>query len=94
MVVSSYLSLKLAKHIEKNEKDKKKKGKWTFKNPQFHWCQTSCNIVKSPLSSDGKADVLSVSPSLERIQFMAYLATLTSVWDKGDKGKGKLACIS
>ena len=26
MIVSAYLSLKLAKHIEKNEKDKKKKG--------------------------------------------------------------------
>ena len=27
MLVSGYLSLKLAKHIEKNEKDKKKKCK-------------------------------------------------------------------
>ena len=50
--------------------------------------------VKSPLSSDNKAYVSSVSPSSERIQFMAYLAALTSVWDKGDKGSGKLACIS
>ncbi|XP_067017609.1 small integral membrane protein 15-like [Acropora muricata] len=35
MVVSSYLSLKLAKHIEKNEKDKKKKA------------SRQANIVKS-----------------------------------------------
>ena len=30
MMVSGYLSLKLAKHIEKNEKDKKKKCEWHY----------------------------------------------------------------
>lgn len=33
MMVSGYLSLKLAKHIEKNEKDKKKKCEWYYNVP-------------------------------------------------------------
>ena len=33
MMVSGYLSLKLLKHIEKNEKDKKKKCEWYYNVP-------------------------------------------------------------
>ena len=33
MMVSGYLSLKLLKHIEKSEKDKKKKCEWYYNVP-------------------------------------------------------------
>ena len=79
MVVSSYLSLKLAKHIEKNEKDKKKKGKWKVNIQELTiWLMSNKLLsVKSPLSSDSKADISSVSPSTEHIQLIYGLLGCT-----------------
>lgn len=50
MAISGYLSLKLAKHIEKNEKEKKKKGN-REKTDKFTFVVISLFEVQRPLNN-------------------------------------------